>query len=214
MTRRRKKLEQDKKEKYRQALKGRKIPILTLDNKWHKLFTQTGTTREIEALSQKMNELLKRQGRLGTDMKDIRHVKKKLMDAIVNSMDGLDKEPNIDRKMDESRRLIEECNEKLNVYEEEYLALPKEIEEINQKLMICIMELCYDKMRRNTEEINVIADWITKTRVELKQKILLKQDDEIANQELYSYMHDIFGAEVLEIFDMEYNPAAQQADRK
>ena len=26
------------------------------------------------------------------------------------------------------------------------------------------------------------------------------------NQQLYSYMHDIFGADVIEIFDMKYNP--------
>jgi hypothetical protein len=27
---------------------------------------------------------------------------------------------------------------------------------------------------------------------------------EIKNQEIYSYMHDIFGAEVIEIFDLKY----------
>ena len=29
---------------------------------------------------------------------------------------------------------------------------------------------------------------------------------EIYNDELYSYMHSIFGAEVIEMFDMKYNP--------
>ena len=31
-----------------------------------------------------------------------------------------------------------------------------------------------------------------------------KQEQEQMNQELYAYMHDIFGADVINIFDMEY----------
>ena len=34
---------------FRTALEGKKIPILTLDHKWHKLFTQTGDNDEIHA---------------------------------------------------------------------------------------------------------------------------------------------------------------------
>ena len=29
-------------EVFREALIGKKIPVLTLDNQWHRLFTQTG----------------------------------------------------------------------------------------------------------------------------------------------------------------------------
>ena len=68
------------------------------------------------------------------------------------------------------------------------------------------MELCYQRLQQNTKEINEINDWLTSTRIELKKKVLKKQDSETVNFELYSYMHDIFGSEVLEIFDMQYNP--------
>ena len=30
--------------------------------------------------------------------------------------------------------------------------------------------------------------------------------DKKKNQDLYAYMHDIFGADVIELFDMKYNP--------
>ena len=49
---------------FRTALEGKKIPILTLDHKWHKLFTQTGDNDEIHALETVVNDLLKRQGKL------------------------------------------------------------------------------------------------------------------------------------------------------
>ena len=37
-----------KDDKYVQAIDGKKIPILTLDQKWHSLFTQTGVSAEIK----------------------------------------------------------------------------------------------------------------------------------------------------------------------
>ena len=34
----------------------------------------------------------------------------------------------------------------------------------------------------------------------------MKQQKELWNDELYSYMHDIFGPDVIEMFDLKYNP--------
>ena len=36
--------------------------------------------------------------------------------------------------------------------------------------------------------------------------MLQKQQREVMNDELYSYMHAIFGPDVIEMFDMKYNP--------
>ena len=49
----------DKQERYKSALAGKKIPVLTLDNKWHKLFTQAESTKEIANLTEQLNGLLK-----------------------------------------------------------------------------------------------------------------------------------------------------------
>ena len=50
-----------KEEIFQSALIGKKIPILTLDNKWHKLFTQREYTSEIKRMENDLNQLLKRQ---------------------------------------------------------------------------------------------------------------------------------------------------------
>ena len=42
--------------------------------------------------------------------------------------------------------------------------------------------------------------------MEIKKKLIRKGESEKTVFDLYSYMHDIFGAEVIEIFDMKYNP--------
>ena len=201
--------------RYRAALAGRDIPVLTLDNKWHKLFTQMGSTPEIVRLTVKLNELLKQQGKLTNDVKDIHRLKKRLMGEIVASMDEIESDsPEVDRKMEENRRLITECNRKMGECREMDAALPKEIQEVNYKLMLATMEICYDRMKKNTDVIREIDEWLNKTRVELKKQVVRKQESETENFNLYSYMHDIFGSEVLEIFDMQYNPGERPPVKK
>ncbi|MDE7272974.1 MAG: hypothetical protein K2N95_07925, partial [Lachnospiraceae bacterium] len=72
-------------EAFREALIGKKIPILTLDNQWHKLFTQAGANEEIQRLEDNLNEILKRQGKLNTELKSLVSFKKTLMPEIVSS---------------------------------------------------------------------------------------------------------------------------------
>jgi len=197
-------------EKYKAALNKRKIPILTLDNKWHKLFKQTGGTARIASLTDKLNKLLARQGKLNTEMKNVKALKKKLMNNIVASMD--DDAPLTEKRMEESGRLIEECNEKLGKFEDEYLGIPKEVDELNRELMLDTMELCYDMLHKNTVVIQENDAWIAATRAEMKKRLSQLQEAERVNRELYSYMHDIFGSDVIEIFDMQYNPGLKKQE--
>lgn len=194
---------------YKQALKGKKIPVLTLDNKWHRLFTQADSNAQIEALVKELNELLMRQGKLNTECKEIKHIKKKLMDEIVQATADMEKvlDKKTEKKLEENKRLIGECNEKLEEYTDELRMLPGEIDYVNNRLMLATMETCYEYLHDNTAEIEEIEQWVKEIRIELKKKLVRKQEKELKNHALYSYMHDIFGADVIEIFDMKYNPA-------
>ena len=127
-----------KDEIYSPALKEKKITILTLDNKCHRLFTHTN--------------------------------------------------------------------------EDQLIELPGEIDRVNRELMLQTMDICYDTLKTNETEIEETAKWVAAIRVELKKRLIRKQEMEQMNQELYSYMHDIFGAEVIEIFDMKYGNYSVQAE--
>ncbi|MDE5804347.1 MAG: hypothetical protein K2I22_15690 [Lachnospiraceae bacterium] len=200
-------------EEYEYALRNKNIPLLTLDNKWHMLFGTADTTLTIKRLEEQLNNLLKRQGKLNTESKDIRRLKKKLMDEIVPTVDELGKryDASLEKKLNDNKRLINDCNDKLAGYKDELLELPKEIEQVNYQLMLATMDVCYEKLKENTAEIDEIGEWITKIRVELKKKIIRKQEKEQQNQDLYHYMHAIFGADVIDIFDMKYNPEERAA---
>lgn len=190
---------------FREALIGKKIPILTLDNQWHKLFTQTGENDEIQDLEDKLNEVLKRQGKLNTGLKSLSTYKKKVMQEIVDIMELPDSAAK-EKKMSENKRIIEDTNRKLAEYNDELLELPKQIDEANFNLMLATMRICYAKIQQNVSDIDEINQWVAAFRVTLKKKILLKQQKEIWNDEMYSYMHSIFGPDVIEMFDMKYNP--------
>ena len=197
-----------KEEVYVPALTDKKIPILTLDNKWHRLFNTADTTLAILKLEDRLNELLKRQGKYNTESKEIRQLKKKLMEEIVPMVDELVQNPNasLEKRIEDNKRLINECNDKLDAYKDELMDLPREIEQANYDLMLATMDACYEKLKENTTEINEIGEWITRIRIELKKKIIRKQEKEQQNYDLYSYMHAIFGADVIDVFDMKYNP--------
>lgn len=190
---------------FKEALIGKKIPILTLDNQWHKLFTQTGENDEIHDLEDKLNEVLKRQGKLNTEIKTLSAYKKKVLQEIVNIME-LPDSASKEKKMSENKRIIEETNQQIEEYNDELLELPKQIDEANFNLMLATMRVCYARIQQNVSDIDEINQWVAAFRVKLKKQILIKQKKEIWNDEMYSYMHSIFGPDVIDVFDMKYNP--------
>lgn len=204
----------EKKEEFSNALLGKKVPVLTLDNKWYRLLSEVGRS-SMKEQEEQLNNLLKRQGKLNTEIKDIKRLKTKLMNEIVSMADEAEQgNKSVEKKIQEHKRLIEECNEKLDNIQDEMIDIPREIDKINTNLMLTTMEYCYDTMQDNTEEIQKIADWVTEMRIELKKQLIRKQEMEKKNQDIYSYMHDIFGADVVNLFDMKYNPEEQDKQPK
>ena len=193
-------------EYFKGALYDKKVPILVLDQKWHRLFAIHGKSEEIKQFEEELNGLLARQGQANQDIKDLKKVKNNLMESIVANMDGKNEEnqdPVLQKKMEENKRLINEVNEKIEACEDELLELPKQITDKNEDLMLASMDFCYDKLRTNNEEIEEIAAWIKQMRIDLKKNIIKKQNREINSKEIYSYMHDIFGAQIIDIFDLK-----------
>ena len=199
--------EDGQRETFIRALQGKKIPILTLDNKWYQLLDEENR-RSLSGLEEQLNTLLKQQGKLNNEVKEIKRLKKKLMGEIVAVMDeaGQDTDSGNSQKIEQNKKLVEECNERLEERQDELLDLPRQIDDANFQLMLATMDRCYETMQENGENIRETAEWISEIRTELKKRLVRKQEMEQRNQAIYSYMHDVFGAEVIDIFDMQYNP--------
>lgn len=203
-------VDKEKKELFTAALQGKNIPILTLDNKWYRLLDEE-ERKAVKDIEEQMNALLKRQGKLNTEKKELKKLKKKLMGEIVTMVDEAGDHPSgaQTKKIEQHKQKIEESNAKLEEYEDELLDLPKQIDQLNIQLMLATMEFCYADIQENTEQIQEIARWVTKIRIELKKRLIKKQEMEQKNHAMYSYMNDLFGADVMDMFDLEYDPEEQ-----
>ena len=202
---------------YMSALEGKKIPILTLDNKWHQLFTQTEMSAEIKELADELNALVERDSKLRGETKDIKKLKKKLLGEIVPLRDKASKSGGsaaIEKEIQDRTRLISECNDRLESYSDELKDLSREIYDVDYKLMIETMNACYERLHDNTDYILELDKWVSEVRVELKKNIIHMQEAEMENYNLYSYMHQIFGPEVIEIFDLKYDPNRRHPIRR
>jgi hypothetical protein len=194
-------------EEFRKAIHNKKVPVLVLDQKWHRLFAIHGKPDRVTELETEINTLLARQGKLNAELKSLKKLKSQLMESIVQNMDGTSEDAGQtkERMLDVNREQIDETKEKIDACEDELLEIPNKIKEANEELMIESMEYFYEKLRVNKQEAAEIDEWITQVRIDLKKNIIRKQNREINNREMYAYLHDIFGPEVLDLFDVEYS---------
>lgn len=192
---------------YIQALKNKKIPLLVLDPKWHELFPEYRKNSEIKALEKKLNDLIKLQGQTTNDIKEYEKAKKTIMENIVENMtDGHEETSIIKRKkQDMNKKLMNDLNDKIEEAHMLEEKLPNDIQIANKKLLIACMRVCYKELTDNTEKIEELESWVNYVREELKNKILEKQDMEMRNTQLYKYMHNLLGPDVVEIFDKDHN---------
>ncbi len=186
-----------------QMLHGKRVPLLVLDQKWHQLFLDN-KPKEIERLEQKLNKQLATQGKLNQELKDMKVLKQKLMKNIVVNMDEIGEHGQETRKLQEDRRLITEINDKMEAEELQLQKLQEEMEEDNFLLMVETMEYCYRIMNSNETEREDLVVRIAQMRTELKTKIYRREAIEEQNRGIYAYLHDIFGARVVDIFDLKY----------
>jgi hypothetical protein len=196
----------EKKSAFHNIIKDKKLPILTLDNRWHELLTEDQKSPEIRDLEQKVNNLLKKQGKFVNDIKDMKLLKNRLIKDIMVNMDisndinGKEK----DKKLGKNKQYINEINEKIDHAMDELGDIPYQIKEVNEELMAESIHIFYDRLEKNKIELKELAEWINRMRDELKQKILQKQDLESKNSLIYTYMHDILGVELMEMFDKDH----------
>ncbi|MEG0963092.1 MAG: hypothetical protein RR139_04375 [Lachnospiraceae bacterium] len=192
----------DAKPDFKEILHKQKLPLLVLDQKWHSLFAAEEKPRRVQKIEKELNASLARQGYLNQELKELKNLKSKLLTNIVINMDEIKESGQESKKLKADRKFIGEINEKIEDYEDELEALPTRMKEINEQLMVATMSYCYGKMRENEEESKEIGAWITRIRIELKKKIIYKQNIDDLNREMYSYLHDILGAQMIDVFDV------------
>lgn len=186
-------------------IKDKRIPILTLDKRWHELFKSQKKTFNIKQLERQINNSLKKQGKLVNDIKNLKKIKTDLMNEIVTNIPETNKTHNNNKTMERNKKLIEDVNKKIDDFSNELSEIPFEIKILNEKLMLESVEVSYNYILNNKNQIGDIALWIEEVRNKLKENIIKKQILEEESTKIYSYMHDVLGADVIEIFDESFD---------
>lgn len=180
-----------------ELLKGKKVPILVLDQRWHKLFPGGVKPPHIAAIEGKLNDLLKEQGKLINEIKDLKKAKKKLMDAIVSGMSNSGN----DKKKDKQQKLLLETKERIEQESDRLMELPYEIKKANEELLVNGVAYCYEELRTRAESLESLKAEIDARRAELKEKVAYRVELEESVDASYSLMHDLLGHEVMNLFD-------------
>lgn len=189
------------------VLNDQRVPIVILDERWHRLFEKQSKSAKVSDLEKKLGDLLKQQGRLVTDLKELKSAKHQLMDGIVANM-NVDSTPTgklNEKKLQKSQKLILDINSKLKTSNNDLADMPYRIRETNAQLVVEGMNQCYQKMDSNSEELQAIKSRIESMREELKQLVAKQKDLEQENAAIYTYMHDVLGSQVMEMLDHHYH---------
>lgn len=192
-------------ENFIEALVGKEIPILTSDPKWKLLFGDDEPPAEISETAKELEKLMAVQSASREKIKELKRTKKDLLNEIIR-LRSLPQTLENEGLIQMQTVLIDDANAKLEQLEEEQIGVPRQIYDSNLKLMLQTMDFCYRYMAENSMEIGSINNWISDIRIELKKQLIKKQESELDNYNMYMYMHQILGPEVIDLFDMKYDP--------
>jgi hypothetical protein len=104
------------------------------------------------------------------------------------------------KKLEKSRDFIQEINDKIVLLENEELDLPTEIREQNAQLAMDTMEIFYEGISDDLEEIVELERWIKETREELKQKTELYDKKIRQTKNVTDYFDNLLGTDITHMY--------------
>jgi len=180
----------------------KKVPIITLDNSWHQLFEEIKTP-EIESLEEKLNELLKEQGKLNTDYIEYTRLKKDMLDKILeltHQAFELNSEEAIE-EIEKQQKMVLKINEKTETIELRLDQLTVEIETTNKALVDESVQICYTHINKDREKSNQLDRQIQLIRETLMKKTEEKKALDKRSRQIYRYLHQLVGPRFIEELD-------------
>ncbi len=174
------------------------LPLLTLDRKWYQLFPEK-KPKNIQIIEDELNDLIKSQGRIKEEKKQLYSLKKRLMNEIVNNMNAPEDSKEF-QKMQKSRDFIQDINDKLVLLENDELDIPGELRDKNAQLAMETMELFYEGISEDLEEMHELEIWIEQTRAEMKRKIDLYERKIKKTKNITNYFDHLLGPEITQMY--------------
>lgn len=191
----------EKEEKFLERFRGVEAPILTLDERWLTMFPEKEKTKEVLDLEKNLKAAFIYQAKLSDDLKVAEEAKRQLMERIIRNMKIAQISEEEAMLQEKSQEFIYELNERIDKLEREYEVMPQKIKELNEALLLESLRFCYQKMNENRKNLQIQETLIQEAKALLEDRINKKQEMQKQNENMYIFMHRLFGRRVLEIFD-------------
>ncbi len=188
------------------VLRKNDISILILDERWNSLFGAADKSPDIIKCEENLKDLLKEQARISAESKEIAAHKKVCMDRILELTTEVFDHGNESAKneMQECEKEIKRINERLAKIEEEQDNIPGKLKEANLRLLENTVNIVYFNIRANQKRVEELERIIEQERQSLKEHIDERESLSQNDTDIYSYFHDLLGAEELEKLDKEF----------
>lgn len=196
-----------KKSKFdRKVLRKNNISLLMMDERWNKLFNTVAKSPAIAASEESVRELLKEQARLITESKEIAAAKKQHMDRIIKLTPAVFEKNDAEaqKEMQLCEKEIKKINARTAEIEKSLEEIPEKLQDANLGLLENTVNLVYFKIRADQKRVEELTAEIEATREKLKALIDEKETLSQDHTDIYSYFHDLLGADELERLDKEF----------
>ena len=188
-------------ERFLERFRNVDVPILILDERWHVMFSESKKTDAQRTLEKEIKELFKSQAKLSKEIELQEEKKKVFFNNILMHMKLAQISEEEALKQEENQEHIRNINKEIEKLELEFENMPKRIKELNQELLIESLRYCYRRMRENKRVLKEQEELVKEAEKLLEERVSKKQEKEKENEQMYVFMHRLFGRNVLEIFD-------------
>ncbi|MDI9482791.1 MAG: hypothetical protein QM315_06365 [Bacillota bacterium] len=185
------------------TLKKNDITILTLDERWNKLFQIIPISAEVKKRQDSLNRLLAQESRLYQEKNSIEPEKKKVMNTIMSLTTEAFEKNNEDAKLmlQKSKQRIEALNKRSEELEEELFAKQEEIRNANFRLLEGTVRHVYSVMLKSRRKELMLEKEIDSLKKKLKELQTQRQSISTDWTVVYSFFHALLGAEELTKLD-------------
>ena len=111
-------------------------------------------------------------------------------------MDAME-DSRVEKKVAKSRDLIQDINDQLVLLEDKELDAPGNLKTANANLAFRSIEEIFDRHEKNIDDIESLEKWIEEARIELKKRILLRENKIEENERFDKFIYSTFAPEVI-----------------
>lgn len=183
-------------------IRRNKIPILPFDPEWKSNF-QEHMTKDMKKIIQELTDKVAEEKQAIHQLKICKKEKKYLMEKILQWSDEANTNNNDQAliQLEAAKEEILKINDNIDALQFRLEMLPKEIEQLNFRLLKETIRLAYEDIRQGSERAKTLMEEI----LELRKRLTEKWDEKIHVENrihgLYSYLHNTLGHEETDKLD-------------